>query len=43
MDENFSDLTPKQLTYIQSRKHPDDDDRLADKFPKPKPYVNRFL
>lgn len=43
MDENFSDLTPEQLTYIKSRKHPDDDDRLAGKFPKPKPYVNPFL
>lgn len=43
MDENFPNLTAKQLKYIKSRKHPDDDDRLADKFPKPKPYVNRFL
>lgn len=43
MDESFPDLTPEQLKYIKSRKHPDDDDRLADKFPKPKPYVNRFL
>jgi hypothetical protein len=43
MDESFPDLTPEQLDYIQSRKHPDDDDRLANKFPKPEPYVNRWL
>ena len=43
MDESFPNLTAEQLEYIQSRKHPDDDDRLADKFPKPKPYVNRWL
>jgi hypothetical protein len=42
MDESFPNLTPEQLAYIQSRKHPDDDDRLADKFPKPKPYINRY-
>ncbi len=43
MDESFPNLTPEQLAYIQSRKHPDDDDRLADKFPKPRSYVNPFL
>ena len=43
MDESFPNLTAEQLAYIQSRKHPDDDDRLADKFPKPEPYVNRWL
>jgi len=43
MDESFPDLTAEQLEYIQSRKHANDDDRLAGKFPKPKPYVNRFL
>ena len=43
MDESFPDLTAEQLKYIQSRKHPDDDSRLAGKFPKPEPYVNRFL
>jgi hypothetical protein len=42
MDESFPDLTPEQLAYIQSRKHPDDDDRLANKFPKPEPYINRY-
>jgi hypothetical protein len=42
MDESFPELTPEQLAYIQSRKHPDDDDRLANKFPKPKPYINRY-
>jgi hypothetical protein len=42
MDESFPNLTPEQLAYIQSRKHPDDDDRLADKFPKPEPYINRY-
>jgi hypothetical protein len=42
MDESFPNLTPEQLAYIQSRKHPDDDDRLADKFSKPKPYINRY-
>ena len=42
MDESFPNLTPEQLTYIQSRKHPDDDDRLAGKFPKPEPYINRY-
>jgi hypothetical protein len=42
MDESFPDLTPEQLAYIKSRKHPDDDDRLANKFPKPKPYINRY-
>lgn len=43
MDESFPNLTPEQLAYIQSRKHPDDDDRLEGKFPKPEPYVNRWL
>ena len=42
MDESFPNLTPEQLTYIQSRKHPDDDDRLADKFPKPERRINRY-
>lgn len=42
MDESFPNLTPEQLAYIRSRKHPDDDDRLADKFPKPEPYINRY-
>jgi hypothetical protein len=42
MDESFPDLTAEQLAYIQSRKHPDYDDRLAGKFPKPEPDVNRF-
>ena len=43
MDESFPNLTPEQLAYIKSRKHPNDDDRLADKFPKPIPYKNIFL
>ena len=43
MDEGFPDLTPEQLAYIQARKHPDDDDRLAGKFPKPERRVNRWL
>ena len=43
MDESFPDLTPEQLAYIQDRKHPDDDDRLAGKFPKPERRVNRWL
>jgi hypothetical protein len=42
MDDSFPNLTPEQLAYIQSRKHPDDDDRLADKFPKPERRVNRY-
>ena len=42
MDKSFPNLTPEQLSYVQSRKHPDDDDRLADKFPKPEPGVNLF-
>jgi hypothetical protein len=42
MDESFPNLTAEQLTYIESRKHPDDDDRLADKFPKPEQYINRY-
>ena len=29
MDESFPSLTSEQLAYIQSRKHPDDDARLA--------------
>ena len=43
MDESFPNLTPKQLAYIQSRKHPDDDARLAGKFPKPERRVNRWM
>ena len=43
MDEGFPDLTPEQLAYIKSRKHPNDDDRLAGKFPKPERRVNRWL
>jgi hypothetical protein len=43
MDESFPDLTAEQLEYIQSRKHPNDDDRLTGKYPKPEPYVNRYL
>ncbi len=43
MDKDFPNLTPEQLAYIQSRKHPNDDDRLAGKHPKPEPYVNRYL
>ena len=43
MDESFPNLTPEQLAYIKSRKHHDDEDRLAGKFPKPEPYVNRWL
>ena len=42
MDESFPNLIPEQLAYIKSRKHADDDDRLADKFPKPEPYINRY-
>jgi hypothetical protein len=42
MDNSFPNLTPKQLDYIQSRKHPDDEDRLANKFPKHVPRVNRY-
>ena len=43
MDESFPNLTPEQLAYIQSRKHSDDDDRLAGKFPKPVEHVNKWL
>jgi hypothetical protein len=43
MDDSFPDLTAEQLEYIQSRKHPNDDDRLTGKYPKPEPYVNRYL
>jgi hypothetical protein len=43
MDDSFPDLTAEQLEYVQSRKHPNDDDRLAGKYPKPEPYVNRYL
>lgn len=43
MDESFPNLTPEQLAYIQSRKHPDDDARLAGKFPKPERRVNRWM
>ena len=42
MDESFPDLTTEQLEYVKSRKHPNDDDRLAGKFPKPVPDVNHF-
>lgn len=42
MDESFPNLTAEQLDYIQSRKHPVDDDRLAGEFPKPKPYINPY-
>jgi len=42
MDVSFPNLTPEQLAYIKSRKHPDDDDRLANKLPKPKQYINRY-
>jgi hypothetical protein len=42
MDESFPNLTPDQLAYIQSRKHPNDDDRLSGKFPKPEPYINPY-
>lgn len=43
MDESFPDLTAEQLEYVKSRKHPDDDDRLAGKFPKPIVPVNKWL
>jgi len=43
MDKDFPGLSLEQLAYIQSRKHPDDDDRLAGKFPKPERRVNRWL
>ena len=43
MDESFPNLTPEQLAYVQSRKHPDDDDRLAGKFQKPAEHVNKWL
>ena len=43
MDESFPNLTPEQLAYIQSRKHPDDDDRLTGKFQKPAEHVNKWL
>jgi hypothetical protein len=42
MDESFPDLTAEQLEYVKSRKHPNDGDRLAGKFPKPEPDVNPF-
>jgi hypothetical protein len=35
-------ISAEQLAYVQARKHPDDDDRLADKFPKPERRVNRY-
>lgn len=43
MDESFPNLTPEQLAYIQARKHTDDDDRLAGRFPKPERRVNRWM
>jgi hypothetical protein len=36
MDENMPNLSNKQLAYIKSTKHPNDDARLAGEFPKPK-------
>jgi hypothetical protein len=42
MDDSFPNLTPEQLTYIQSRKHPDDDYRLSGQHPIPEPYINRY-
>ena len=42
IDESFPNLTPDQLAYIQSRKHSDDDERLAGKLPKPEPYINPY-
>jgi hypothetical protein len=42
MDESFPDLSTEQLEYVKSRKHPNDDDRLAGKLPKPEPDVNYF-
>ena len=43
IDESFPNLTPEQLAYIQFRTHPDDADRLADRFPKPIDPVNKWL
>jgi hypothetical protein len=43
MDESFPNLTAEQLKYVQSRKHLNDDDRLAGKYRRPEPYVNRYL
>jgi hypothetical protein len=40
MDESFPHLMPKQLRYIKSREHAEDDNRLAGKHPKPVPYRN---
>ena len=40
MDETFPQLMPKQLQYIKSRKHEEDENRLMDKYPKPVPYRN---
>ena len=37
MDEDFVGVTPKQLSYIKARHHPDDEDRLSGKVPMPKP------
>jgi hypothetical protein len=42
MDESFPNLTPEQLAYIQSRKHPDDDYRLSGQHPIPKRRINRY-
>ena len=43
MDESFPSLTSEQLAYIQARKHPDDDARLAGRFPKSERRVNRWM
>jgi hypothetical protein len=40
MDESFPHLMPKQLKYIRSRQHAEDNNRLAGKHPKPVPYRN---
>jgi hypothetical protein len=42
MDESFPNLTPEQLAYIQSRKHPDDDYRLSGQHPIPERRINRY-
>lgn len=33
IDENFVELTPKQLEYVKARKHPKDDVRMSDDHP----------
>jgi hypothetical protein len=44
VDENFPDLTPKQLAYVKAHKHPGDDDRMSGKVPAPPPSKpNRWL